>query len=198
MQPKTEDMMHQRINVSLLTFGTAQKTANIRAKPLAQVINDPHIFAKLTLETLEGQQAIQTHAGVFVCIGEALDYWQQDGEKLFKSYDVINVDDQGWLTCKPKPEAERNFTQIPEEIGEFEIPAQWGKKLSALDRGPQPVTLKDEELETLFTYEHVQFGKPGDYVLQSQEDPFDFWIVKKALFENTYQVKTDAPAFAQA
>jgi len=40
--------------------------------------------------------------------------------------------------------------------------------------------------------EFLHYGEEGDYVLQSTTDPADVWIVKRELFEATYDFATRA------
>ena len=128
-------------------------------------------------------------ANSMVCVsmgadGQPLgDIWQQDEEKLHKQYDPVHVFSDGWVRFKPKPEAEREYTQIhigyidSENSLPFSIRAQWG------------------EHQSDGTY--LQHGKSGDYILRSADSDHgvdengqqDIWIVAKEVFEATYEVQ---------
>lgn len=168
-------------NPQELEFRTGRKTAQIRAKSLRLVLADASIRAKLLLQTLEGEQEIQNDPDVVICEGPTNDVWQQTTKNLFKSYEVVWIDEFGWMTCDPKPEDPRDVYQVPEDVEEFEIPALWGQSLEKLGREP----IEGPGV----TYKHVQYGRGGDYILRRQDDHTDVWIVRKAVFENTYSIE---------
>jgi hypothetical protein len=169
----TKPVTSKLLNTSGLPYGIATKTKCIKAKILSQIIVDPKGFDMLLLDTLEGLQAPIPTA--MACIGiDTDDPWQQDQEKLFQKYTVIAVDDNGWLMCQPMPDNEREAFQVTPEMcypgnPTFRIVGQWG--------GEQP--------DGTF----LQFGEAGDYILRDPDDPTDCYIVKKAIFESTYEWK---------
>jgi len=152
---------------NLTTWRTAKKTKNLRAKPLISIMVDKSITNKFLVDTLEGKEPLGD--GVVICIGDSNDAWQQMPKKLLQKYDVVEIDDDGWMVCEPKPDNSVNFIQIafenPEE--EFYIIGQWGEET---EEGP------------------IQRGKSGDYVCQNREDPTDVWIVQRKIFNNTYNI----------
>lgn len=146
-----------------------QKTKPIKAKHVKSLLADKSVTAKLLVATIEGNEQLGSNA--MICLGEARDIWQQDPKKLIGKYDVTGIDEDGWLICTPKPDVEVNCKQIT-GIDNYFIIGLWGQKR----------TVEGKEVV-------VQYGEDGDYLLQSQSDATDFWIVKKSLFESTYALK---------
>lgn len=166
-----------------LSFKTATKTKPIKAKPLSSVILDKNILTKFLLDTLEGKQAIQESGQTVVCLGNAGDVWQQKASKLLQKYTVVDISEDGWLVCEPKPENEVWATQYNGDSrgdGKFSIFAQWGEKI-------QDSTLSQGNTVILYS----QTGEVGDYILRSKTDARDYWIVRKSFFESTYEFKAE-------
>ena len=151
---ETKEIKHWRV---------AKKTKNLRAKPLISVMVDKSITSKFLLDTLEGKETLGD--GAVICIGEANDAWQQMPKKLLGKYDVIEIDDDGWMVCQPKPDNSVNCFEVAEE--NFYIIGQWGE---ATEEGP------------------VQRGVSGDFICQNREEPEDVWIVARKIFTNTYNI----------
>lgn len=159
-----------RINVSEISeWRNASKTRNITAKPMCLLVIDKGLTSKLLLETLEGTQALKENS--MVCIGVNNDVWQQDKSKLLAKYDVIDIDENGWMVCKPKPDNEVECCQVTTEILKggrlFDIVGQWGRE------SPDGF---------------LQFGEVGDYICRNKTDKNDIWIVKHFLFRSTYAI----------
>ena len=166
------------LDATLLRFVAAKKTKSIKVRPIQTLLSDETFLNKLLLATLEGSQMLK--ASSMVCVGPAGDIWQQTQAKLHKQYTPVELGVDGWVTFVPKPENERDACEItlaskvlqqslaPGE-GVFTIKAQWG----------------EQRPDGTFT----QKGKSGDYVLRSQEDPTEVWIVARSVFENTYELK---------
>lgn len=150
------------------TMGVCQKTKPIKAKHVKSLIGDGSVLSKFLVATLEGNEEIGND--VMICIGEDGDAWQQVPKKLLQKYAVTSIDKEGWLICEPKPDVEVNYVQINED--NFFIFGQWG-----------------EVRNVDGTERKVQYGVQGDYVLQSQSDSTDFWIVRQRLFNATYEKK---------
>lgn len=117
-----------------LSFKTATKTKSIQAKPLSSVVSDKNILTKFLLDTLEGKQAIQGSGQTVVCLGVGGDVWQQKASKLLQKYTVVDITEDGWLVCEPKPEnevwaTEYNALTGPSVDGKFSIFAQWGERI---------------------------------------------------------------------
>lgn len=160
----------KRVDTTILAWKKAQKTKNVRAKSLASLLTDQTVRGKFLLDTLEGTQALGH--GSIVCLGVENDVWQQTSKKLFAKYTVTSVDDNGWMTCEPKPENETNAFEVTEDMtdgmGKFYIIGQWGKDSPD---GPR------------------QDGVVGDWIGNNPEDPDDVWIIVKKIFNNTYSLK---------
>jgi len=166
----TVDENVQQIDPSQLQFVTAKKVKPLQAKPMQCLLNDQRVMTHFLLNTLEGTQMLKANS--MVCVGVCGDVWQQDRDKLHKAYIPTEVDEDGWVTFIPKPEAERDACQILEGSS-FTIKAQWGTR----------------QADGSF----IQTGNDGDYVLRSQEDPTDIWIVAKKVFETTYNICETEP-----
>lgn len=145
----------------------AKKTKPLKAKHMSAVMADKSMESKFLLVTLEGNQSLSNDS--MLCIGDHDDAWQQTRAKLLQSYDVKEIDGNGWMLCAPKPTAERWAAQVTLEdcLTSFEIVAQWGKK----------------QLDGMF----LQTGMTGDYILRNIDDPSDNYIVAKKVFDNTYE-----------
>lgn len=157
------------IDPNVLSYFRATKTANIRAKPMAVLLADKTMIAKLLLDTLEGTQTLK--AGSMVCTGVSGDYWQQTKDKLLQKYTVIDIDAEGWLICQPKPDNEVDAAEI--QCGNnFAVFGQWGEEAVIDNRKV-----------------YIQWGKSGDFICRRLDDPTDVWIVKRGLFLSTYQQK---------
>lgn len=141
----------------------AKKTKGLRAKPMINLMVDRTVVNKFLLDTLEGREPLGENA--MFCIGEAGDAWQQTPKALLKKYDVVDVDNDGWMVCTPKPDNEVQFYEAP--IGCL-ITGHWG--------------------ETIDGVPNQQWCKEGDFVLRNPEDTTDQWVVQRKLFLNTYSV----------
>lgn len=155
------------------TWQTATKIKNIMAKPITPFNMDEVIFEKLILETLEGN--IRLSANTVVCADENGHTWIQTPKALLRKYDIIDINIQGWLVCKPKLENEVYCIQVTTDMittssdhKDFYIIGLWGQDSP---EGPR------------------QYGHIGDYICKNPLDPNDKWIVKRGIFEATYQIK---------
>jgi len=157
----------------LMSFRLATKTKPIQAKVLSSVLADRTIASKFLLDTLEGRQAIQL-GPVVVCVGAGSEVWQQKVKKLLDKYTVTDITEDGWMTCTPKPENE--VWAVEFSGGSFALLAQWGEKI-------------ESHANSDLIGKFFQKGQPGDYILRSVADPNDFWIVKRSLFDSTYDFK---------
>ena len=160
-----------RINTNTITgWKIASKTRPIKTKVTDSLVNvDSLIFDKLRLATLEADEPMQK--GAIICLGEAGDVWQQTQEKLDKKYNLVGIDDNGWVIYEPKPDNEVNcFEVLNPATCPFTIIGQWG------------ATVDGEK--------NVQKGVCGDFICQNRTDPTDVWVVKRGLFLNTYVIKS--------
>ncbi len=169
----------KRIKVEeIKDWNIAKKTKNIKAKPLISIMVDKSVLSKFLIDTLEGKEPLGD--GSIICIGEYNDIWQQMPKNLIAKYNVIDVDNDGWMICEPRIDNSVNWFEISHEnlpfistidtfIGEepFYIRSQWGEKTS----------------EGM-----IQRASFGDFICQNREDNNDFWIVKRKIFMNTYNI----------
>jgi len=150
----------------IIKWHVAKKTKNLRAKPLLSIMVDKTITSKFLLDTLEGREPLGD--GSVICIGDSNDIWQQMPNKLLQKYEVIEIDNDGWMVCQPKPDNSVNCYEVNlEENDTFYIKGLWG-----------------EESEDGL----IQRGKSGDYILQDRINPNDVWVVARKIFINTYNV----------
>ena len=153
------------ISISDLDARTATKTKPVEAKPLSAIVADPTVLEHLQLATLEGPQQLVQNA--WLCRGRNGEFWQQTVEKLREKYHFCSdVDAEGWFTFVPQPDNAVNAAQANGRQEGFAVRGEWGDK--------QP------------NGDLLQYGEDGDYVLQSKTDPYDVWIVRRDLFEATY------------
>ena len=168
------------IDVTTLNYAYARKTKSLTAKPLQSILVDGSVMSKFLLDTIEGIAILKVGTvdnPTMVCIGPHNDAWQQTSAKLFDKYTVVSVDGNGWMKCEPKPEnrAKACCIQLINDDATFDIIAHWGT-----DR----VVTIDSVQKQVFT----QRGTSGDYIMQSETDPSDVWIVKRKIFESTYSI----------
>jgi len=158
----------------ITNWSVAKKTKNIKAKPLISIMVDKNVTNKFLVDTLEGREPLGD--GSIICIGESNDVWQQMPKKLLQKYSVIEIDNDGWMICEPKPDNSVYCIEIlpkvwiTENLFEddiFYIIGQWGEQT------PEGF---------------VQHGQIGDFICQNREDPTDVWIVKRKIFVNTYNI----------
>lgn len=152
---------------SMVGWKLAKKTKPVKAKPLISLLVDRSIVSKFLIDTLEGKEPLGD--GVVICIGEFNDAWQQSPKKLLAKYDVVSIDNDGWMLCNPKPENAAEVVEV-REAGPFYIVGLWG---ATLDDGTK----------------NVQIGEQGDFILRSREDHNDVWIVRRKIFNSTYSIR---------
>ena len=148
----------------------AKKVKGIKAKLIALLI-DRSIFDKVLINTLEGPQ--EPDKTNLLCVGEAGDIWQQTNAALHKKYNIVDVKD-GWYICEPKPENEVEFIELTQELLDS-IPFDW-------------MYIKGKWGTTFRGVENLQQFSPGDFLCRQTYDHSDQWIVRQALFRNTYSV----------
>lgn len=155
------------------------KTKDILAKPLISLLVDKKVTNKFLLDTLEGEAALDQNSQV--CIGGAGDVWQQSAQHLLKKYDVINIDNDGWMVCRPKPGNKANCTEITQDLVDVlgEENEQGLFELFIIGSYGKTSPIGDQ-----------QSCKLGDFVLQNRENPDDMWIVDRSMFLNTYDILT--------
>ena len=140
-----------------------KKTKGLRAKPMVNLIVDRGVMAKFLVDTLEAKEPVSPNA--MFCIGEAGDAWQQTPKALLKKYDILDVDNDGWMVCQPKPDNEVEFYESTQD---GYITGHWG--------------------ETVDGVPNQQWCNTGDFVLRNPQDTTDQWVAQRKLFLNTYSV----------
>jgi len=173
-----------RLEVSKITdWRIGSKSKPIVAKPLISVMVDRTVTNKFLVDTLEGKEPLKD--GVLICVGEAGDAWQQMPSKLLKTYEVKNINDDGWLVCEPRPGNAVNVFEITQEFAD-----------SFLDPDIHPNRQSDGNYYIIGQYgeQHEdglrQFCKVGDFICQDRTNPIDAWIVARKIFLNTYIIKS--------
>lgn len=154
----------------LTQWRSATKTKSIRAKLVTELI-DREVLPFVRLDTLEGFAEIGAHN--YLCLGVAEEPWQQKPEKLFSAYTVEKQLADGWLVMSPKPGNAVEVIQVWDE--KFSISALWGT----------PAVI-DPNIGT----EHIQTGEMGDYIVRDPNNHKDVWIVKREIFDSTYEIKS--------
>jgi hypothetical protein len=165
----------EQIDTTQLVYGRAKKTKPIRVKAMQTLLTDPTLIEKFLLDTIEGHQMLK--GGSMVCIGSEGEAWQQTHKGLHKAYNPTLSED-GWVTFEPKPEAEREYFEVPLGNGKFAIKAQWGER----------------QADGTF----LQFGEGGDYIFRNADEDHgvdangqeDVWIVKRNIRFATYELLT--------
>lgn len=158
-------------------WSRAKKTSQLRAKPIASIIQDPLILGVFKLETLEATEVLAAEA--VLCIGPTGDVWQQSGKALLKKYTVISIDPAGYLVCEPKPENEVQFFELT-------------KDLVGMDSGDDSyVLIQGLYGETILGIPNLQKAKVGDFICRQVHDHNDQWVVQRKIFLNTYTVLSD-------
>lgn len=150
----------------------AKKIKPIRAKPMSSIFADQTVMHKFLLDTLEAREAVSPD--MMFCIGEADDVWPQTPARLLNKYDVIGFDPDGWMICFPKQENSVESLEISAEL--FSVP--FGDSIAIYARWGEDVGLG----------KCIQHGDLGDYICRQIDDHSDQWIVRRALFLNTYSL----------
>ena len=153
---------------SIPNWQRASKTKSIVAKHATTLTADSRLLSQLLINTLEGKEPIaQTN---MICLGVAGEAWQQTPKKLLAKYTITDIDHDGWLTCQPKPDNEVECYVVDGDLTQFYIIGHWGE------------TLPDGT-------KNVQAGIVGDVICRDPADPTDVWIVRRGLFNSTYEIK---------
>lgn len=193
--------LHPLQNAHGFNYVDVQKTKPIHARPINSILDkaetERSVFEKLLLGTLEGAQNLKRDA--FVCWGIDDDVWQQSKKKLTDQYDIVDVDEDGWLLCNPKPESPRNgykvtsarhsfgpnggFAVINPVWGDRRVVSRSNLKMAGID--PEAAGLKSEGDSIII---HLHYGVDGDWVLQRKEDATDIYRVARSFFDNTHEV----------
>jgi hypothetical protein len=165
----------------------ATKTKSIKAKPLINLLVDRSVTSKFLVDTLEGKEPLGD--GSVICIGESMDCWQQMPKKLLQKYNVVAIDNDGWMICEPRPDNAVNCFEVTNQILNDDV--------SYAVKPPDNEMYKAWEFfiiglwgETTPFGKNTQWGMIGDFICQNPSDPTDVWVVRKKIFNNTYSVKS--------
>lgn len=162
--------------IKIRKWNIAKRTKKIKAKPLVSLLVDRSVINKLLIDTLE------TKDDSIICIGENNDIWQQMPSKLLQKYNVIDVDNDGWMVCEPKPENSVNCVEITNILSTsiMDHKGDWNpsEKYFIVAWG---------ESFSISTGENVN-AEVGDFICQNREYPDDIWIVSRKIFNNTYTI----------
>jgi hypothetical protein len=128
------------------------------------------IVDKILIDTLEGEEHLRKESIICLGLSEG-EIWQQTSYTLLKKYSVINIDDNGWMICKPREGNEVDVIETAFKPGGelFYIIGKFGGEVN----GEQ----------------NAQVGQYGDFICRSKTDHLDVWIVKRKLFLNTYVIQ---------
>ena len=162
----------------------AKKTKNIKAKPLVSLMVDKTVLSKFLIDTLEGKEPLGD--GAVACIGEHNDIWQQMPANLLKKYDVVGIDADGWMICQPKLDNSVKCIQITDATVKYtdgDINVYTGYFIIG-NFGEEFNLTPDVKIL-------IQKCDIGDYICQSRENSKDNWVVRKKIFENTYNTISD-------
>ena len=96
-----------------------RKVKGLRAKHMKSVLTDSSVSSLFLLNTLEGREPVDGVA--MICVGPLGDVWQQRSKNLFKKYDAVGVDDDGWFefipkTADPNAPATVECVQVTQEL----------------------------------------------------------------------------------
>jgi hypothetical protein len=143
---------------------------------------DKSVTSKFLVDTLEGKENLGD--GAIICIGESNDVWQQMPKKLLQKYDVVEIDNDGWMVCEPKPDNSVECVEITPSISdcfdtvhmwttseEFFIIGQWGESIYILDK----------EIS-------IQKADYGDFICRNRGDKTDIWVVKRKISKTPTQL----------
>lgn len=163
-------------------IGSKSKTDSCQTVNLGNGRSDCHQQI-LSRDTLEGKEPLKD--GVLICVGEAGDAWQQMPSKLLKTYEVKEINDDGWLVCEPRPGNAVNVFEITQEFAD-----------SFLNPDIHPNRQSDGNYYIIGQYgeQHEdglrQSCKVGDFICQDRTNPIDAWVVARKIFLNTYIIKS--------
>jgi len=159
--------MHLVDTSTIRDWRIGRKTKGLRAKPMVSLLVDRSVMSKFLVDTLEAKEPVA--ANTMFCIGEGNDAWQQSPAKLLKKYDVVNVDEDGWMVCTPKAENSVEFYEVP-----------------LIPLSTEPTYVVGNWGETIDGIENLQAFEAGDCIVRNRGDSSDVWIVRRRIWLNTY------------
>lgn len=155
-----------------------RKTKGLRAKHMGAVLADKSVLGMFLLNTLEGREPVDGTS--MICVGPLNDVWQQQGANLFKKYNAVAVDEDGWFEFVPKS-ADPNANATVECV---QVTAQM-----LLDMKAETTQyVQGTYGETIQEIVNLQQFKLGDYICRDKANSKDVWVVAEKIFNNTYAV----------
>lgn len=157
----------------------AKKTKGLRAKPMVNLIVDKGVFAKFLIDTLEAKEPVS--ADTMFCIGETHDAWQQTPKKLLQKYTVEDIDSDGWMVCKPKPDNSVEFIEVNQDF--IDCYPSYDVNDKKYIRGQWGETIENEC--------NLQEFTEGDFIVRNRTDHSDIWVVRRKIWLNSYTEITE-------
>lgn len=165
----------QIIDTSRANWGLCKKTKGMRTKPMNEIFPDAETASQFTLSSREGPAVIDFSA--VMCVGVSGDAWQQAPATIEKKYIAEGTDIQGWKRWLPKPEVEVDY---------FEVDAHFLAEEGFFS--DSTIYLKGTWGSVIEGVENLQSLQLGDFVCRQQHDHADQWVVRKAIYDSSYQV----------
>lgn len=150
------------IDLNSIQFRVAKKTVPIRTKMMSSLFTDPSVIHFFLVSTLEGNEPVREDA--VLCVGVQGEPWQQTIDKVKAKYLPTETTEDNWTIWVPKPDVSVEFVEVTWESG-F-IQGHWGEPIDGIP--------------------NCQRYSTGDFILRNQDDHSDVWIVRRAIFLNTY------------
>lgn len=161
------------------TWNDCRKVKGLRAKHMKSVLTDSSVLAMFLINTLEGREPVDGVA--MICVGPLGDVWQQQSKNLFKKYDAVGVDDDGWFEFVPKSAANPNAPATVECI-------QVTRELLSAMSAENAMYVQGTYGETVSEIVNLQKFVIGDYICRDKSNHKDVWVVAGKIFANTYEV----------
>lgn len=173
-----------RIDIKFIPkWDVARKSKGLKAKHVANIFPDASITDKILITTLEGNQKVSENS--VICIGDFNDIWQQSVKKLLAKYDVVDIDENGWLICIPKSSGNN-------AVYCFEITQDFVDSLLSPDIHPNRQQDGNYYIIGQYGEKHDdglrQSCIVGDFICQDLTNPDDTWVVMRKIFNNTYTI----------
>ena len=155
----------------------AKKVACIKAKPISDVFSDKSVINHFLLHTLEGDIPVQSSK--VLCVGPTGDVWAQSADRITEKYDVIVIDSDGWMICKPKENAKSiECYEVTPRICNPKDNMVYDSSFSIVATSGANIGLE----------KNVQKGIVGDFICRDKTRSDKGWIVKRSVFLDTYKI----------
>lgn len=160
------------------SWNDCRKVKGLRAKHMKSVLTDSSVLGMFLLNTLEGREPVDGTS--MICVGPMSDVWQQRSANLFKKYNAVGVDEEGWFEFVPKT-ADPN---APATVECIKVTPEFLRDMKAQSAQYVQGTYG----ETIQHIENLQQFKLGDYICRDKINTHDVWVVADRIFLNTYEV----------